>query len=180
METLDSSDTVNGMESSTRTRLLNQVVSFPLRNGRCIDDSGSASTQIHSLFPTHVRGRPQNSTFVVVMQNRPHQSALFFRPGGGGGYLFFFGRFPFPVAPEILRKSELAWMDDILVDVLFSWPQVAQEDQKTFTDLVRMLIGRCGSDVEKARCVLSRLLKMYLRPRPRDTATFPWRRLVNR
>ena len=114
------------------------------------------------------------------MQNRPHQSALFFRSGGGEGYMFFFGRFPFPVAPEILRKSELAWMDDILFDVLFSWPQVAQEDQKTFTDLVRMLIGRCGSDVEKARCVLSRLLKMYLRPRPRDTATFPWRRLVNR
>lgn len=29
--------------------------------------------------------------------------------------------------------------------------QVAQEDQKTFTDLVRMLVGKCGSDIEKAR-----------------------------
>lgn len=29
--------------------------------------------------------------------------------------------------------------------------QVAQEDQKTFTDLVRQLVGRCGSDIEKAR-----------------------------
>lgn len=31
--------------------------------------------------------------------------------------------------------------------------QVAQEDQKTFTDLVRQLVGRCGSDIEKARTI---------------------------
>ena len=31
--------------------------------------------------------------------------------------------------------------------------QVAQEDQKTFTDLVRQLVGQCGSDVEKARTI---------------------------
>ncbi|XP_076062856.1 peptidase hillarin [Oratosquilla oratoria] len=31
--------------------------------------------------------------------------------------------------------------------------QVAQEDQKTFTDLVRMLVGQCSSDVEKARTI---------------------------
>lgn len=31
--------------------------------------------------------------------------------------------------------------------------QVAQEDQKTFTDLVRQLVGRCSSDVEKARTI---------------------------
>ncbi|KOB76613.1 Kyphoscoliosis peptidase, partial [Operophtera brumata] len=30
---------------------------------------------------------------------------------------------------------------------------VAQEDQKTFTDLVRQLVGRCASDVEKARTI---------------------------
>lgn len=30
---------------------------------------------------------------------------------------------------------------------------VAQEDQKTFTDLVRQLVGRCGSDIEKARTI---------------------------
>ncbi|CAG9863840.1 unnamed protein product [Phyllotreta striolata] len=30
---------------------------------------------------------------------------------------------------------------------------VAQEDQKSFTDLVRQLVGRCGSDVEKARTI---------------------------
>ena len=111
METLDSSDTVNGMESSTRTRLLNQVVSFPLRNGRCIDDSGSASTQIHSLFPTHVRGRPQNSTFVVVMQNRPHQSALFFRSGGGGDICSFSAASRFPWRRKFFVKVNwLGWM----------------------------------------------------------------------
>jgi hypothetical protein len=31
--------------------------------------------------------------------------------------------------------------------------QVAQEDQKTFTDLVRQLVGRCTSDIEKARTI---------------------------
>ena len=30
---------------------------------------------------------------------------------------------------------------------------VAQEDQKTFTDLVRQLVGGCGNDVEKARAI---------------------------
>ena len=40
------------------------------------------------------------------------------------------------------------WTDDFIID---NGIQVAQEDQKTFTDLVRMLIGRCTSDVEKAR-----------------------------
>lgn len=30
---------------------------------------------------------------------------------------------------------------------------VAQEDQKTFTDLVRQLVGRCTSDIEKARTI---------------------------
>lgn len=30
---------------------------------------------------------------------------------------------------------------------------VAQEDQKTFTDLVRKLLSRCGTDVEKARVI---------------------------
>lgn len=31
--------------------------------------------------------------------------------------------------------------------------KVAQEDQKTFTDLVRQLVGRCTSDIEKARTI---------------------------
>lgn len=30
---------------------------------------------------------------------------------------------------------------------------MAQEDQKTFTDLVRKLVSRCGTDVEKARTI---------------------------
>lgn len=30
---------------------------------------------------------------------------------------------------------------------------MAQENQKTFTDLVRQLVGRCTSDIEKARTI---------------------------
>ena len=30
---------------------------------------------------------------------------------------------------------------------------VAQEDQKTFTDLVRQLVAGCANDVEKARAI---------------------------
>ncbi|XP_065344135.1 hillarin [Cloeon dipterum] len=41
---------------------------------------------------------------------------------------------------------EFADIDQIAISV-------AQEDQKTFTDLVRQLVGRCGSDVEKARTI---------------------------
>lgn len=31
--------------------------------------------------------------------------------------------------------------------------QVAQEDQKTFTDLVRQLVGKSATDIEKARTI---------------------------
>lgn len=39
------------------------------------------------------------------------------------------------------------------VHIFLLYLQVAQEDQKTFTDLVRQLLSRCGSDVEKARTI---------------------------
>ncbi|XP_063613385.1 hillarin-like isoform X2 [Penaeus indicus] len=42
--------------------------------------------------------------------------------------------------------EEFAQVDQLAI-------QVAQEDQKTFTDLVRMLVGHCSSDVEKARTI---------------------------
>lgn len=50
-------------------------------------------------------------------------------------------------------------MNDFVIDtfanyIFFSLTnQVAQEDQKTFTDLVRQLVSRCGSDIEKARTI---------------------------
>ncbi|XP_077299802.1 peptidase hillarin [Arctopsyche grandis] len=58
-----------------------------------------------------------------------------------------------PPAPPALTKfhiysdpTEFAEVDQIAISV-------AQEDQKTFTDLVRQLVGRCGSDIEKARTI---------------------------
>nr|CAI5848459.1 unnamed protein product [Callosobruchus analis] len=58
-----------------------------------------------------------------------------------------------PPAPPALSKfqvysdpSEFAHIDQIAISV-------AQEDQKSFTDLVRQLVGRCGSDIEKARTI---------------------------
>ncbi|XP_058801998.1 hillarin [Phymastichus coffea] len=41
---------------------------------------------------------------------------------------------------------EFADIDQIAISV-------AQEDQKTFTDLVRQLVSKCGSDIEKARTI---------------------------
>ena len=38
-------------------------------------------------------------------------------------------------------------------NICASNPKVAQEDQKTFTDLVRQLLSHCGTDVEKARTI---------------------------
>lgn len=58
-----------------------------------------------------------------------------------------------PPAPPALAKfqiysdpAEFSHVDQIAISV-------AQEDQKTFTDLVRQLVGRCGSDIEKARTI---------------------------
>ncbi|XP_046388958.1 hillarin [Ischnura elegans] len=53
---------------------------------------------------------------------------------------------PIPKAHLYQHPIEFAQVDQIAISV-------AQEDQKTFTDLVRQLVGRCGSDVEKARTI---------------------------
>jgi len=66
--------------------------------------------------------------------------------------------FPYPSNPPQPQPPQVAKMQlyrDPLVfaDIDQIAISVAQEDQKTFTDLVRMLIGRCTSDVEKARTI---------------------------
>ncbi|XP_057669035.1 hillarin [Diorhabda carinulata] len=59
---------------------------------------------------------------------------------------------PVPAPPALSKFQvyndpvEFANVDQIAISV-------AQEDQKSFTDLVRQLVGRCGSDVEKARTI---------------------------
>ncbi|XP_071445248.1 hillarin [Hetaerina americana] len=53
---------------------------------------------------------------------------------------------PIPKAHLYHHPIEFAQVDQIAISV-------AKEDQKTFTDLVRQLVGRCGSDVEKARTI---------------------------
>ncbi|VVC42020.1 Transglutaminase-like,Zinc finger, LIM-type [Cinara cedri] len=65
------------------------------------------------------------------------------------------GKAPLPPSPHGVAHAkfqlysdplEFAHIDQIAISV-------AQEDQKTFTDLVRMLVGKCGSDIEKARTI---------------------------
>lgn len=59
---------------------------------------------------------------------------------------------PVPAPPALSKFQiyndpiEFANIDQIAISV-------AQEDQKSFTDLVRQLVGRCGSDIEKARTI---------------------------
>ncbi|KAL5242945.1 hypothetical protein ACI65C_010355 [Semiaphis heraclei] len=62
---------------------------------------------------------------------------------------------PLPPSPHGVAQAkfqlysdplEFAHIDQIAISV-------AQEEQKTFTDLVRMLVGKCGSDIEKARTI---------------------------
>lgn len=56
-------------------------------------------------------------------------------------------------APPALSKFQI-YADPIeFHDVDQIAISVAQEDQKTFTDLVRQLVGRCTSDIEKARTI---------------------------
>ena len=55
----------------------------------------------------------------------------------------------FIVTSTGLKQSASRWSGSLTN--LWLCFQVAQEDQKTFTDLVRQLVGRCGTDIEKAR-----------------------------
>ncbi|XP_011501044.1 PREDICTED: kyphoscoliosis peptidase [Ceratosolen solmsi marchali] len=61
-------------------------------------------------------------------------------------------RAPAPHPPALAKYQlyndplEFADIDQIAISV-------AQEDQKTFTDLVRQLVSKCGSDIEKARTI---------------------------
>ncbi|KAF2897379.1 hypothetical protein ILUMI_08793 [Ignelater luminosus] len=82
--------------------------------------------------------------------------SLYVDGGEDGGYVEDLPPYPShaPVpAPPALSKfqiysdpAEFAHVDQIAISV-------AQEDQKSFTDLVRQLVGRCGSDIEKARTI---------------------------
>lgn len=58
-----------------------------------------------------------------------------------------------PPAPPALSKFQV-YTDPIEFEEVDRVAiSVAQEDQKTFTDLVRQLVGRCTSDIEKARTI---------------------------
>ncbi|XP_043473178.1 hillarin [Leptopilina heterotoma] len=58
-----------------------------------------------------------------------------------------------PPHPPALAKYHL-YNDPIeFADIDQIAISVAQEDQKTFTDLVRQLVTKCGSDIEKARTI---------------------------
>lgn len=82
--------------------------------------------------------------------------SLYVDGGEDGGFVEDLPPYPSlaPVpAPPALSKfqiyndpAEFAHVDQIAISV-------AQEDQKSFTDLVRQLVGRCGNDIEKARTI---------------------------
>ncbi|XP_047740561.1 hillarin-like [Hyalella azteca] len=60
---------------------------------------------------------------------------------------------PPPPLPPPQAKTDIYLSPDEFAEVDQLAIQVAQEDQKTFTDLVRLLVGQCSSDVEKARTI---------------------------
>lgn len=60
---------------------------------------------------------------------------------------------PPPPVPPSFAKTEIYRDPTVFADVDERAISVAQEDQKTFTDLVRQLVAGCGSDVEKARAI---------------------------
>jgi len=60
---------------------------------------------------------------------------------------------PPPPLPPPQQKTDIYLSPEEFAEVDQLAIQVAQEDQKTFTDLVRQLVGQCTSDVEKARTI---------------------------
>ena len=60
---------------------------------------------------------------------------------------------PPPPVPPMFAKMEIYKDPTVFAAVDERAISVAQEDQKTFTDLVRQLVAGCMSDVEKARAI---------------------------
>lgn len=60
---------------------------------------------------------------------------------------------PPPPHPPAFAKVEIYKDPDVFAEVDTRAITVAQEDQKTFTDLVRQLVSGCANDVEKARAI---------------------------
>ena len=60
---------------------------------------------------------------------------------------------PPPPVPPAFAKTEIYKDPDEFAEVDTRAITVAQEDQKTFTDLVRQLVSGCANDVEKARAI---------------------------
>jgi hypothetical protein len=60
---------------------------------------------------------------------------------------------PPPPLPPAFAKTEIYRDPDEFAEVDSRAISVAQEDQKTFTDLVRQLVAGCANDVEKARAI---------------------------
>jgi hypothetical protein len=60
---------------------------------------------------------------------------------------------PPPPVPPAFAKTEIYKDPTVFAEVDQRAISVAQEDQKTFTDLVRQLVAGCLSDVEKARAI---------------------------
>ncbi|XP_037086909.1 hillarin-like [Pollicipes pollicipes] len=60
---------------------------------------------------------------------------------------------PPPPSPATVGKIEIYDDPEVFSEVDQLAIQVAQEDQKTFTDLIRQLLGNYASDVEKARTI---------------------------
>lgn len=58
-----------------------------------------------------------------------------------------------PPLPPTISKAEIYSDPSVFEELDQIAINVAQEDQKTFTDLVRMLTGTCITDVEKARAI---------------------------
>lgn len=60
---------------------------------------------------------------------------------------------PPPPSPPKIYKMDIYSDPKIFLELDQIAISVAQKDQKTFTDLVRQLIGSCNTDVEKARAI---------------------------
>ena len=85
------------------------------------------------------------------------------RGGGGGGVtsnkptsadgVDKYPSQPPPPVPPSFAKTEIYRDPTVFAGVDERAISVAQEDQQTFTDLVRQLVTGCSSDVEKARAI---------------------------
>lgn len=136
-------------QSQEMIRLIGEkLIEYQKQTGIDIVGANRSAAERTSL----ANGTGLNSQTVINgNEHSSHSPPVSSRPGSGTGANYPV-QAPLP-SPQALRKSDLYVDPSVFEHIDQVAINVANQDQRTFTDLVRLLIQPCESDVEKARAI---------------------------